>query len=395
MIITRHLQQPCPFCGESGEYGNVSVSNDTLFRGCNKCGKTEKLPLPRLTKKIIYLDQFFLSHAFRDQQEDFVNAAKRIQDLTHQQIVVCPWSDTHEFETHLWRHSSKSALWQFIKQTARGHRFSDTHHIRLVQMKKAFESFLDDEASPLIDPDDAFYRNPHKWNNYVRIDLRTFIENTEKIRSDKEMAVSFLVDSFDEWASSENTFAQDVLEETNGCAKSLMMLYLKSQQNLINGEIMEFWNDPVDSRIVEVLMNRDSETLSIEDLLERIWEFFNSRDFRTIPYIDISCRLYAILRKRVREGQFSNREKAKKTLSGFFYDVEAISVFGPYSDAIFIDRAMHQWLKQEGSEIVDQYSFRLFSAENWEEFFEYLDEIEENCPEEVRSMIPVVYPELT
>jgi hypothetical protein len=99
-----------------------------------------------------------------------------------------------------------------------------------------------------------------------------------------------------------------------------------------------------------------------------------------------------VLRKRVRNGQFANREKAKEKLSGLFYDVDAISIYGPYSDAIFIDRAMHQWLEQGETEIGKKYSFRIFSAENWDAFHAYLGEIERSCSEEIRRYLPIVYP---
>jgi len=394
MIITHRLQQPCSACGKIGEYGNVNVSGNILNRGCNACGNWERIPLPELKKTIIYLDQFFLSHAFRERLAEFVTAANRIKDLASKQLVVSPWSSIHEFETHLWRHSSQEDLWKFIKQSARGHQYSNSHHIKSMQMQRAFDSFLSRNKSKLLKSYDAFHPDIHNWDDYFWIDVGRFIDDADRIRKGKELAVESLVDLFNEWAESKSTFEEDFIEEANGYARSLVQLYMQSLQALMQGSIMEYLNTPVDSGLIQVLMHRDSDTLSYEERLKRLSLFLYSETFRSIPYIDISCRLFAILRKRVKEGQFSNKEKAKKKLSGLFYDVEAISIYGPYSDAIFIDRAMHQWLKQEGSELCDKYSFRIFSAQNWEEFHAYLDEIEKDCPEEVRNMLPIVYPYL-
>jgi hypothetical protein len=164
---------------------------------------------------------------------------------------------------------------------------------------------------------------------------------------------------------------------------------MRATQALVQGSFSEYLNAPADSKLIQILMCRDGEVLNPEDRFKRLCTFLYSENFRKIPYIDISCRLFSVLRRRVREGQFSNREKAKVKLSGLFYDIDAISIYGPYSDAIFIDRAMHQWLE---GQLSDKYSFKTFSAENWGEFHGYLDEIERDCPEEVRSMLPIVYP---
>lgn len=392
MLITHRLKQPCPACGQSGDYGNVNISGDVLNRGCNACGNWETIPLPELRKTIIYLDQFFLSHAFREGEKDFVRAAERIRDLAHKQLVVSPWSSVHEFETHLWRHTSQADLWKFIKQSARGHQYSNSPHIKSMQIQRAFESFVNGEKPEYIDPRESFHRSIHKWDDYFWIDVGRFIKDAENIREGKKRAIASLVDLFDEWATSKNTFDQDVIEEANGYARSLVQLYMQSAKAFMNGSIDEYLNAPADSELIQALMHRDSDSLSHEYLLKRVGAFLYSDIFRGIPNIDISCRLFAVLRKRVRDGQFSNREKAKEKLSGLFYDIDAISVYGPYSDAIFIDRAMHQWLEHEDAKIGDKYSFRIFSAENWGDFHAYLDNIEKNCPEEIQRFLPIVYP---
>lgn len=392
MLITHHLQQPCPACGKTGSYGNVNVTGDTLNRGCNACGNWERIPLPELRKTVIYLDQFFLSHAFREGQEDFVRAAERIKDLASKQLVVSPWSSIHEFETHLWRHASQADLWKFIKQSARGHQYSNSHHIKSMQMQRAFDSFVSGKEAEYINPRDSFHSSVHKWDDYFWIDVGRFIDDAERIRNGKENAVSSLVDLFDEWAASRSKFEQDVIEETNGYARSLVQLYMQSIKAFMQGSIHEYLNAPADSDLVQTLMHRDSDKFSHEERLKRVGAFLYSESFRGIPNIDISCHLFAVLRKRVRDGQFSNREKAKGKLSGLFYDVDAISIYGPYSDAIFIDRAMHQWLEQGDVGIGNKYSFRMFSAENWDEFHAYLDEIERNCSEEIQGFLPIVYP---
>jgi len=392
MIITHHLSEPCPHCGQSSNYGNVSVAQSILQRGCSACGNWERIPLPRLKKKIIYLDQFFLSHAFREQQKDFVEAAKRLRSLANKQLVVCPWSTIHEFETYLWRHSSQSNLLEFIKQSARGRKYLNSHHIKSMQIKRAFRSFVNNRAIQMIDSLDAFHSDIHEWDDYFWIDVGYFVNDTERIRIGKEQAVSSLVDLFNEWETSSNSYEQDFVEESNDYARSLIQLHIQSVQEFMQGSVLKYLNTPADVDLVEALMRQDSDSLNFEERLKRLESFLYSDNFKQVPYVDISCRLFAVLRKRVREGQFANREKAKRNLSGLFYDIDAISIYGPYSDAIFIDRSMHQWLVQEEACIIENYSFKIYSAETWSDFHSYLDEIESNCPIDVRKMLPIVYP---
>ena len=82
MIIFHQLHQPCPYCGQLGKYGNINITGDILNRGCNACMSRGSIHLPKLHKKIIYLDQFFFSSAFRDHDQRFVMAAQRIHHIS-------------------------------------------------------------------------------------------------------------------------------------------------------------------------------------------------------------------------------------------------------------------------------------------------------------------------
>ena len=172
MLITHILNEACPFCSVSGQYGNVNVGDNLLNRGCNNCGEWDRYPLPVIKKEIIYLDQFFLSHAFRQQEQAFVDAAERIKDMAARQLVVCPYSSVHTDETHLWRHEQTEKLYEFIRQTARGHKFSQAYEIKQNQMVEAFDLFRAQSNSQVVlEERDAFHENIHKWDDYVWISL--------------------------------------------------------------------------------------------------------------------------------------------------------------------------------------------------------------------------------
>jgi transcription elongation factor Elf1 len=59
MAIVSYILGPCPSCGKKS-FGNVDVYGSHVLRGCGACEYKDRVPLPPVKKKIIYLDQFFL-----------------------------------------------------------------------------------------------------------------------------------------------------------------------------------------------------------------------------------------------------------------------------------------------------------------------------------------------
>lgn len=83
MAIVTYVLGDCPGCGRKGSFGNVDVfGGNHVFPGCKGCNYKERIPLPNLKKKIVYLDQFFFSHAFRGQEPRFLDAAARIERVS-------------------------------------------------------------------------------------------------------------------------------------------------------------------------------------------------------------------------------------------------------------------------------------------------------------------------
>jgi len=130
MALVSYIIGACPSCGTPESYGNVMVGGNTLSRGCLHCKHWDRIPLPELRKKVIYLDQFFFSHAFRGKHRMFVEAQKRITNLALAQQIVAPYSNLHEDESQLWTEAQRAPLLNFIKQTSLGHKFSYEYEVK-------------------------------------------------------------------------------------------------------------------------------------------------------------------------------------------------------------------------------------------------------------------------
>jgi len=392
MLITYNLDTPCPVCGQVGHYGNVNVGDNLLNSGCNSCGEWFRYPLPELKKEIVYLDQFFLSHAFRQQERPFVEAAERIKGLAARQLLVCPYSSVHTDETHLWRHEQQEELYKFIKQTARGHKFSQSYEIKQNQMIESFGAFRNRESSTIdINERDAFHENIHRWDDYLWIDLRPILGDLEAMRQGKSNAIEALVGLFPEWTNLSTTFQEDVIQEARGYGRSLMQQYLSLVASIAE-DIMNYLHSSIDASFVESLLHYDSNSMDIELRLQRVNEFLLSEYFANIPNVKVSCELFAVLRKMVKNGAYTNPANAKRKLAGLFYDSECISVFGPYCDAIFIDNAMKHWCDDPEANGLASYNTKTFSANDWDSFHAYLDTIEKHETEEITRSLELVYP---
>lgn len=136
----------CPQCGAKDSYGNVAVRRDHVLRHCKACRMEAMRPLPEIQKKVLYLDQFFFSHAFRGREERFLDAIARVQSAAHLQLLVAPYSSVHEEETRLWRgYNDKTSdeLMEFIRLSTRGAKFERDYALELTQILKGFQAFLD------------------------------------------------------------------------------------------------------------------------------------------------------------------------------------------------------------------------------------------------------------
>ena len=255
MWIFRILRVPCPRCHIVGKFGNLNVSQNILRRGCNACGYRQDISLPELKKRVLYLDQSFLSNAFRERDERYMRAATRISDLTHRQLLVCPRSFIHEDETHLWRSEHQEALWAFVKRTARGNEFELGHYVKEAQLFRSFDAFLEggNVAIP-VERHDALSTDIDDWEDYLHVEVGEFKTDWDAVRTGKLSGAIQLVDQFDTWRREPKTFEQDRILEADRLAGALIHLYHHAQKLLGQREYTKYWNSPIDGNAVGHLL---------------------------------------------------------------------------------------------------------------------------------------------
>lgn len=385
-MLVAHVIGDCPVCGGVQQFGNVFIRNGRILRGCMSCSYRDSIYLPEIKKKIIYLDQFFFSNAFKSNDPKFVEVADKIQKLVNLQVLISPYSNVHEDETHQWRGYSgknKIDLMSFIEDAARGHEFKPHYEVELAQILKAFSLFQAGQGeSFLCQEKDVLESDIHEWDDYIRLKVGRYLGDIELIRTLKEQSVRLLVDELPSWREQKNTFLQEVLIETQFAGKMYLNYYLENLKRIMDFDFNSFIDAPIQSRVVDYLIGHQSKDLPMDFRLNKVIEFFASPYFANIPHLYISTRLFARLKESVQSGAYSKRENAFRKLGGFFQDVKHIATYAPYCDAFVMDKAMAELASDSRINLEKKYNVKIFSLNNWDELIAWLDGLLSNMSNE-------------
>lgn len=398
MLVTRVLGD-CPACNGKDTFGNVSVRHDHVLRGCKTCSYESAVWLPNIRKKVLYLDQFFFSHAFRGSDQRFLAAIERVKRVCHLQLVVAPYSSVHEDETHQWRgykDKTYAQLMEFIKVTARGAEFERSYNVESAQILKAFEAYLKDNSTRhAIESEDAVRGALDQWDDYFFIDVGGYWHDIETKRRLKTQAVDELVTVFDAWQRSTQTFDDDVALEYRDAGRLFLQYYIDKMNRIRRGDLDATLNAPIMASTVGYMRDYLPKDMSETEQLQRCAEFFGSEHFMEVPHQWISARIFATLKSMVKRGSYGNRTEARKRLSGIFEDIAHISLYAPYCDAFVMDTPMAELVRQPTVGLGSRYGVRVFSLNNWDEFLIWLDHLEAGMSTEHKLAVEVAYPSNT
>jgi hypothetical protein len=102
----------CPACGKE-EFGVHLISANRYMRRCRDCWHNQYFPLPKLRKKIIYLDQFVVSNLMKldnpglqrndrlTKETFWTELRDLLLQLRQMQLICCPNSGSHEAESRI------------------------------------------------------------------------------------------------------------------------------------------------------------------------------------------------------------------------------------------------------------------------------------------------------
>lgn len=149
--------EKCPSCSEPS-LGILSAGGSTLRRRCRKCRYSISIPLPELSKKVVYLDQFAISEIYKVKsgrrraqsggQAFWEEVTAQIDRACLLQQIIFPGSNIHRDETIVSPFASDLALAH--EMLSGDVSFANFEHIEQRQVLDYAKAYLDGRAAPSL-----------------------------------------------------------------------------------------------------------------------------------------------------------------------------------------------------------------------------------------------------
>lgn len=157
----------CPKCGENS-FSVAIICDHHYFRRCTKCLYPDyykgeegvKYPLPKLNKKVIYIDQFAISNMMKFLNPSVKSHEKvkadifwgklfeQLNTLCKLQLIICPDSDMHKTESLLAPYYK--SLKRMYELLSNGISFQSHETIKLFQIIGQFNIWIGDTKNMIL-----------------------------------------------------------------------------------------------------------------------------------------------------------------------------------------------------------------------------------------------------
>lgn len=391
----------CPKCNKSNTFGILWISGNSYSRRCRNCSFIKNYRLPKLKKKIIYLDQFVISEMMKSINKDlgkekrvnpfWLDLFKTIERLLKLQLAIYPSSTFHKDESALYKFKAHKIMYEHLSN---GTRFYDESTIRRFQISDYFRQFIKGNNKPEIKLKTKQVTSGHinDWQERFGISLNQDITMEEKnqLRIAKEKADKIIPKLFKKWKAEQNRNFDDwFFEEGMAYGNNIVNKYFNNLTKY------NFWDISLvlseENILIRSLENHLPETKDKDTRTEnrkKIFDFILSDRMLGIPSIRISALLWAAIADSVAHG---GRKKLIK--AGIINDINMVASLLPYCDAIFVDREIYGLLNhpEVKKEIVSKYKTRIFSTTNKNKFLKYLNNIEKNANKNHLKKVKEIY----
>ena len=387
----KQLQQitNCPACDTWDTFRPQGVMGQYWMKRCARCGYSKDWPLPKIIKKIIYLDQFVISNMVKCKQPFWTELRTRLASLASLQLIACPYSEIHQDESLL-SHSLRESLKGMYRSFGGNNQFRHTGRIEQTQLLRSISSWLDvshsDKARPLWR--DAFDHDPHSWTGDFQVfaDFPVHEPWVTDLRNRKQELHADLKSVCEYWKNHPATFDEDVAEEVRGYARPSIELYRSLAPAKFNRKVPPSIQPGV--MLIHCLADEIKNARPDEaDPVQIVEEFFNSQAARYTPFLAISASLWAKIAQAVR-----NPKCSRVPDDGDSFDIKAISTYAPYCDAMFVEKEFEELWRQ--LKLNERFAVRLFSVQSTDEFQAYLDDLLKNISDAHRAGLALLYPHL-
>jgi len=304
---------------------------------------------------------------------------------------VAPYSSIHEDEVFQWQ-GANNDLMEFVKKVSLGHKFERPEMVERTQTMKAFGNFLHDRSSEyLLEERDVLPNNVHQWDDYFWINIGSYLGDPKQVESIKKTNVEGLVNTYEKWRKSTHSFNEHICVEIHYYVKLLFDGWFDTLTKILQGDHQALLGPSHGYFIISSLLMHFSEDTAPQESLKKIADFFQSEYFANCPYQWISTRMFAKLRDQVKNGAYPNPDNVRDEHSGLMHDIKHISTYLPYCDAFVLDKKMHAILSDPKINVGNKYKTKIFSMNNWDEFYTWIVELELAVSEDHKQALKAAY----
>ncbi len=399
----------CPKCKKL-EFGRLSVSGNSYTKRCGSCMYSQDFFIPPTKKKTLYLDQLVVSNMTKALLKDelpkddwFVELFRQLEFASKGQLLTCPYSDFHEQESIPFRYEETNRMY---KHFAHGIKFSDALSIKMNQINQAFDCWRKGEEPKFeLDVERITHGKIHNWEDtiFVTTHKNVVAKDIENYNNYLKKIDEALEPMEKKWKVPHGDYDYYLQDELTAEAKIIIGEYQEylhenfaywAKKNIENSEPdfmdLVFKGQKEQILIVHALQSQlENEEEDYMKRVKRVYDFLESEHFRSVPYIQIHSALWAIIRYQLSTG--ATKYRPEKSIVN---DINLISLFTPYVDGIFIDRAMHLTFQHKKAEkILSPYYQKVYSVANKDKFVEFIKGLEEAAPKYHFGFVKQVYGE--
>ena len=396
----------CPDCGEQ-KFGVLMIGDHQYSRRCINCWFDKRFPLPKLSKKVIYLDQFVISNMMKQLDPNtppsqrghhagfFQELFQTLDRVCKLQLAVCPESCVHDHESVVTgsHYGNLRRVFRHLSYEVRLHSPDGIFHRQAV---KCFEAWLAGSIPEMLgERRMALDGKVDAWTDKIRIDLNYTVPGLAKELSKAvDAKTKHLHGVCSSWQQEPDFSFKSIFEnEVRKLGRSVLnqfTRYLGKFERASRGElaVSEIAFPPHEVSLMHSLLRVAENAAENPGLrLEKIAAFFASKAFQKVPYVKVWGLFWATLARVVRSGM-----KPDNFPTGSIYnDLDVIAAYSPYCDAMFVDLEVESLSRQGDLGRCLATGAKFFSLRSKEAFLDYLKEVERNASSEHLALVKDVY----
>jgi transcription elongation factor Elf1 len=394
----------CPACGEES-FGILWIGGSRYSRRCKACRHTVETALPKIKKRVIYLDQFAVSnmmkalnpavkgHESAKREPLWLAVFDELDVLVRGQLIVCPSSEDHRTESMF--APFYPALKSMYDYLAWGVEFQNSEFIHRSHLVTAADAWLQG-SEPVFEfnAQDVIHGRLDEWGDRMQITIKgEYPAFVDGLREAREQVFEGITEAFRLWQSSSRpSFAGFFADEWRGYAERTLRIYAdvieKHLKVALGAAPMTedlIWLPPAAITVGILADAFESRGIPPDKARPKVVEFFRSETPSCVPFLRIASSLFAVLAMKAAAGQKRPPNRGTAT------DVNIVASLMPYCDAMFIDNTSASLLNDVPREFELPYPCKVFSPRTGQEFLTYLRGLREAMTAEHRALVESLY----